>query len=866
MKRQHTFLLLFFLQFVLWTIPGYAENHSLTDSYFISTVRWYAGNTDTGEFLTALQPGKTYPHITAVTEIQPMDTDSGAVTVMGIIRKGDTLSGIFCESKVLTDSSEFTLHFSDITPDSEQFRLELFFWEDPMNLRPIGSLQILPSVSASPDRIETDMQCIRERAIRNYNLFSNTANPQPLLDKLDIQTGRFRDIDYSSQDRTVWPVSTALSNAAEFLKAYYSEGNPRYGDKSLKSAADAVLQDWADHQYKNPNWWYQEIDVPKKLTRILLYPLSTESYVPTLRRLALLGMPKIDDSLPHLATDTGANLLDKLVNAAGIAAATNDAVSMKNIVTRLLDNELSVFNFEKDGEGIMLDGSIHQHGALFYNGSYGSVFCSDVNLLLNYLEDTCFMVSDRALNAYADFILDGHSLLFRNGMSDFSCFGRAISRNGSVGNSVKANCLGAVNILTRIPGVKRRADLLALKDSRLGNTDEGIMLAKHFWISDFTVLHRNNFYVSVRNSSKRNKTTEYMNNENSKAYYIADGTTVIMRTGNEYKNIFPVWDWSHIPGTTTAYLPFAAIPTLPTEYGNGEFVGGVDNGRFAVTAMDYSHNGVTAKKANFLFDTGFTALGAGITGTGSKTVTTTLNQCIQNGNANYSDSTGTGLIEKGESKVLKSPDWVLHDQIGYYFPNPANVNLSIQKKSGSWSAINSSQSTAAVTESIFTLYLDHGIDPHETSYAYSVLPDIDASNLIQYAQSPDMTVLSNTKKIQAVWSAKAQSAGIVFWNQGIPNYRESITLPMEVTGLERDMTITAAKDPCLILLSKTQNGWQLCISNPKNNNLAQTTITIDQPLTGIGAIKNGMETIITIPFPQGQERGRTVTVELTDAA
>ena len=864
MKRQLFFVLLFLLAAALWAGSGRAENQSVSDGYFVSAVRWYAGGAETGEPLTALRLGETYPSVTAAAEVQPLTAGSGTVTVLGAVRNGGTLTGIFSETKTRAGTADFTLRFTNILPDSDDFRLELFFWEDPLGLRPIGRMQVLQSAAVPPAQAAADMQRIRERAIRDYNLFSSTVNPQYLLSKLD-SGGRFSDIDYASTDRTVWPVSGALSNAAELLKAYCSEGNPWYHNESLGRAIDLVLQDWADHQYKNPNWWYQEIDVPKKLTRILLYPLEDKPYLPALRQLALLGMPKTDGSLPHLAADTGANLLDKLVTAAGIAAATGDAASMEQVVTRLLDNELSVFDSANGGEGIMIDGSMHQHGALFYSGSYGSVFCTDANLLLGYLEDTCFMVSDRALNAYTDFILDGQSLLFRNGMSDFACFGRAISRSGGVGGSVKANCLGAVNILTRLPGVDRRAELLALKESRLGSADQGAVLAKHFWTSDFTVLHRENFYVSVRNSSKRNKTTEYMNNENSKAYYIADGTTVIMRTGGEYRDIFPVWDWSRIPGTTTAYLPFASIPSLSTEYGGGEFVGGADNGRFAVTAMDYSHNGVTAKKANFLFGGGFTALGAGITGTGTQAVTTTLNQCVQSGNAAYSDASGTGSAAKGDTRALTSAEWVLHDRVGYYFPEPANASLSIQEKSGSWNAINSSQKADAVTQSLFTLYLDHGVRPQDAGYSYTVLPDTDAVGLAQYAKAPDMTVLSNTKKVQAVWSAEAQSAGIVFWNQGVPNYRESVTLPAEVTGLDQNLTVTAAKDPCLVLLTRTREGWELCVSNPKNNSLAQTSITINRPLSGVGAVRNGTETTVTIPLPQGQERGRTVTVELTDA-
>lgn len=145
----------------------------------------------------------------------------------------------------------------------------------------------------------------------------------------------------------------------------------------------------------------------------------------------------------------------------------------------------------------------------------------------------------------------------------FACFRPGHIQKRRRGGSVRPTAWAAVNILTRLPGVDRRAELLARRSSRLGSADQGAVLAKHFWTSDFTVLHRENFYVSVRNSSKRNKTTEYMNNENSKAYYIADGTTVIMRTGGEYRDIFPVWDWSRIPAPPRPICPLPRSRPCP---------------------------------------------------------------------------------------------------------------------------------------------------------------------------------------------------------------------------------------------------------------------------------------------------------------
>ena len=96
-------------------------------------------------------------------------------------------------------------------------------------------------------------------------------------------------------------------------RAYYSEGNRWYRNEELKTAIDSVLNDWAENRYKSVNWWFNEIDVPQNLSQILLYPFDEdEPYMDTLRELALLGMPEIDESLPHKTSDTGGNLTDKL--------------------------------------------------------------------------------------------------------------------------------------------------------------------------------------------------------------------------------------------------------------------------------------------------------------------------------------------------------------------------------------------------------------------------------------------------------------------------------------------------------------------------------------------------------------------------
>lgn len=875
MKR--IFVVLLAAVFTMIPLCCPAADISLQQTLYISSVRWYAGAAQSANKISALHAGDTYGTVTALVEVAK-NTASAAAN--GTMLVGEVLDGsgnvtdrIFRSAR-LEDKTVAELIFQNVQPKTAQDKLRIYLWDGVAEMRPLAQAQELCTTAEKVDEAARDMQIIRERIAKDFNLYSTSANPQSVLNKLGSD-GRFTDIDYTSHAQTTWLVSNALTNVTTMLRAYYSEGNSWYHNSELFEKCELVLRDWAEHkdEYYSTNWWYQSIDVPKKMSTILLYPLPEDrDYLPALRAVAKKGIPIVDESKVHKAIDgntkgesTGGNLTDILQVAVKVAAATNDADSMKNTVQYLLDNELSVFSHGGGGEGIMIDGTFHQHGDLFYSGSYGSVFCGGINMILGYLADTQFMVSERALNAYADFILDGHSWLFRGNGSDFACFGRAISRRGGVGGSVRNDSLGAANVLLTVPGLERRQELLALKNSRLSGTDSGFNGAKHFWTSDFTAVHRNDFYVGIRNSSSRNKNTEYMNGENSKGYYIADGATVIMKTGQEYYNIFPCWDWSKIPGTTTAYVPFANMPSPAAEKGANAFVGGVTDGLYAVTAMDYSHNGTAAKKANFVFEKGFMALGAGITGTGSKEVFTTLNQCLLNGNVQYSSNgTNAQTLAKGDERTVADVSWVLHGGVGYYFPENQNAVIGNNTKSGTWQSINSSQNASTVTQDIFALSLSHGTDPQNASYAYTVLPAATANTLAAYQQNPDMVEVSNTAKCQAVWSKQANSAGIVFWSQGIANYKESVTLPASVTGLDSDLTITAEKDPCIVLLTKKGSRWELCVSNPKNTGLANTIISINRKLSGSGAVTEDGKTTVTVELPQGLERGKTAIVTLTE--
>jgi hypothetical protein len=117
----------------------------------------------------------------------------------------------------------------------------------------------------------------------------------------------------------------------------------------------------------------------------------------------------------------------------------------------------------------------------------------------------------------------------------------------------------------------------------------------HFYDSDYTVHHRRNYSVFVKSVSKRTWiSTECVNDENKRGRMLADGTMSIYREGAQYTSVFPLLNWTLLPGTTEVQsaaqdMETAAQECLAIRSGNlpTAFVGGLSEGGSGVSVMDF---------------------------------------------------------------------------------------------------------------------------------------------------------------------------------------------------------------------------------------------------------------------------------------
>ncbi len=104
------------------------------------------------------------------------------------------------------------------------------------------------------------------------------------------------------------------------------------------------------------------------------------------------------------------------------------------------------------------------------------------------------------------------------------------------------------------------------------------------------------------------------NSEGLKNHHYADGSNFISRVGDEYYDIYPVFDWQKIPGTTILQKDSLPSENEIQKEGLTDFVGAVTDGTFGAAAFDFKspHDPLSARKAWFFFDKEYVCLGAGI--------------------------------------------------------------------------------------------------------------------------------------------------------------------------------------------------------------------------------------------------------------
>jgi len=652
-----------------------------------------------------------------------------------------------------------------------------------------------------------------------------------------VQTnGSWQDVDYQNASTpAAWAPRLHFTRMITLARAFSNSNSSYYGSESVRQTVVNTMNYWLslNPAPKSSNWFHYAITVPRDIGQalILMRRGPQGGISATLESQMMAWMTK-GQSISGM---TGSNLTDIAQHYIMRACLTQNTALLNQAITETAKTIPITAS-----EGIQADQSYTAHGPQLHIYGYGSVFVSGVSSIGAYVTGTSYAFSAANIAILSNFVRKGFIKVSRGIYTDFNVFGRGVSRpnNGwaSVSTVMKAK---AIDIPENAPEYDAAiARMTGQQPASYQVQPEHL----HYWRTDYTMHHRPEYSFGLRSVSSRTVKSENGNSENLKGYYLTDGVNYIAVNGNEYFEIYPVWDWNKLPGITvpeiTSYPLRASWGANP---GKTTFVGGASDGIYGVSTLDMNEYSTKARKGWFFFDDEIVCLGAGISSTAPQAINTTLNQCLLSGPVSISDGLQTSLLASGNhSMPLK---WAWHNQVGYYFPEPTNVRISNQVQSGSWKSINSSYSADVISKDVFKLWVNHGTAPGNASYAYIVLPGKSTAQQMASYSSNHLSILSNTDTVQAVSNSVLNQLQVIFYAAGTLNV-QGITLQ--------------ADRPCALIL--------------KNFNQPEITVTAADPSQRQSALKVRFSSAalpqmkeLTVALPAGQMAGSSVSAVINSS-
>ena len=413
--------------------------------------------------------------------------------------------------------------------------------------------------------------------------------------------------------------------------------------------------------------------------------------------------------------------------------------------------------------------------------------------------------------------------------------------------------------------------ILAMGETPLSGYPSGFYEGtRYFWNNDDLIVKSPEFYFYVNMASSRCDGVESADSMNdTRNFFTADGSYVILRRGDEYKEAMGTWQTSRLPGVTERSLLNSEIFTETNWSGYNSrhnFAGGVARGENAVASFIFEKDGrrqadgagvirskftreilgVLAYKAYFVIGRTIVCLGAGITDRHPEyghPIHTIVNNTAWRGTIELLD--GAGRTERtltgSESFTLgNAPICLRHDGIlyGFYGGTSGQLRLEAEERKTDWYGLNrGNKNVPDVIVPIMEIFIDHGQAPNDAVYAYFMNSDEkERTESTRWIPRP----LLNDTRIQAVESADGQILQGVFYGPG---------------GTCRGSLYEIHMDhPAVWMLETGEDGYSLSICDPLQCPRS-VTVTVRLGRTGSDEIAE-----IPVSLPTDFETGRPVTV------
>ncbi len=660
----------------------------------------------------------------------------------------------------------------------------------------------------------------------------------------------------------------------EIAKAVYNPESELYGSKEALAKLELGILFWVKADIRFNNWWYNNNGVPGNFADIMLAAGSLVSA--DVEKAAFRYLEdKILENERTAKNGTGTNIYTRERIRLAFSLYANDYERLRDVFAvvsssikmvtkegpesdykkRIWNSYIKLDHLPDTLEGMQADYSFMQHGPLLLSGSYGKELVCIMASFLSYANGTS-LIDPENLADFIDMLLEHYRWLVRNNTLDYTVGGRSIASDGPHSSARNARAVyNALRLLSELDTLPRQDEI---KEFYAASQKEEppVIGTRYFWKSDHTACQHKNYLLTVRASSNRTIASEQVNMENLLCDYLGDGVSYIYRDGKEYDSIFPVWDWRKIPGTTALLreLKPQMIQHRAIRGSESDDAGGVTDGYFGASAMQLVRGGLRAKKAWFMFDGEFLALGTDIENSTEHSCITTINQSLLRSDISVCSENGEIENLPCGAEHKRTARWVNHDKIGYFFPENTNIKIAKEpSKQGDQRRINwhGAYELPAKPEpkekDVFTLWHDH-TESGNNSYEYIVRPQLEANETDGKNPYSYIKVLSNTESLQAVSNSNLKLISAVFW-------RENETVKADCA-----MSVSADKR---VLLQLREDGDELILAVASLSAKAECVkITINRPLSGVGVISDGDVSTLNVSLPDGEYRGSSVVLKL----
>lgn len=542
--------------------------------------------------------------------------------------------------------------------------------------------------------------------------------------KLLDADGRFNDINYTDRSPSAWGPGGHVARLAKMACAYASPTGGMFHSASLLEAIQNGLEHWVKHRYQCPNWWHNRIGVPlnMQIVAVLLQSVLT--------RQQLEGALQILDQAGSVAM-SAANLLwvaDIVIHRAALRGRDDEL----NAALQRVWQEVTV----GAGEGIQADGSYYQHGHKLQSHHYGGAFIATITELAWQVRETPFAIPVAKREIISNYITNGLVWMSRGVYITPATIDRAISRP----KTLRDNQAGMLELWMQVVPPSRRIPL----ERTLGiirkpeATPSG---CRYFPYGDLAVIRNKRWSFYLKTISKQTELTESINGENLKGVpYLNCGNHWLLKTGQEYLDTVPLWNWSRLPGLSSTSDD--SMPVKPPR------VAGLSDGTQGLVSMPFIRKQGDTKwallKSWFLTQKGVVCMVApdGIDYSSAPMITS-LEQCRARGDVLVSTDGEVRKLKLGQQ--LEHCDWVWHTGVLYASYQAGQLGVRLDHRKGNWHDINTGLHFGCDAD-MLEVWLSHAGDQ---VCATAIWPDQPAPRTAGKSSIPSVEVLANDHHVQA---------------------------------------------------------------------------------------------------------------------